>query len=54
MRTGVFNQCTLPVLTYGSQPLTMTKAHVDKIMKAQRTMERKMIQISLKEISKLA
>ncbi|CAG9835439.1 unnamed protein product [Diabrotica balteata] len=47
LKTKVYNQCVLPVLTYGSQTWTFTKANMDKIIKTQRAMERQMLHIRL-------
>lgn len=49
LKTRIFNQCILPVLTYGSQVWTLTKANIDKIAKAQRSMERQMLHIKLQD-----
>ncbi|CAG9830638.1 unnamed protein product, partial [Diabrotica balteata] len=46
-KTNVYNQCVLPVLTYGCQTWTFTKANMDKIIKTQRAMERQMLHIRL-------
>jgi hypothetical protein len=49
LKTRVFDQCILPVLTYGSQTWTLTKANMDKIEKTQRKMERFMLGIKLQD-----
>lgn len=46
-KSRVFNQCILPVLTYGCQTWTLTKVNVDKLAKTQRSMERNMLGIRL-------
>lgn len=47
LKTKVFNQCVLPILTYGAETWTLTKANMHKIKVAQRAMERAMLGISL-------
>ena len=49
LKTRVYDQCVLPVLTYGSQVWTFTKANMDKIAKTQRSMERQMLGIKLSD-----
>ena len=41
--------CVLPVLTYGAETLTITKASANKLRVAQRAMEREMLGISLRD-----
>ena len=49
LKTKVFEQCALPVMTYGSETLTLTKASSNKLRVAQRAMERAMLGISLRD-----
>ncbi|CAG9840644.1 unnamed protein product [Diabrotica balteata] len=49
LKTRVFNQCILPVLTYGSQTWTFTKENMEKIAKTERSMERQMLNIKLSD-----
>ena len=49
LKRKTFNQCVLPVLTYGAETLTLTKRTVHKIRVAQRAMERVMLGISLRD-----
>lgn len=49
LRSRLFDQCILPVLTYGCQTWTWTKQTLNKIAVTQRSMERQMIGISLKD-----
>lgn len=49
LKRRVFNQCVLPVLTYGSETLTLTKKSINKIRVAQRAMERSMMGITLRD-----
>lgn len=49
LKRKVFNQCVLPVLTYGAETLTLTKQSVNKIRVAQRGMERSMLNLSLRD-----
>lgn len=49
LKKKVFNQCVLPVLTYGAETLTLTKKTVNKIRVAQRAMERSMLGVSLRD-----
>ncbi|XP_026327864.1 uncharacterized protein LOC113236093 [Hyposmocoma kahamanoa] len=44
-KTKVYNQCVLPILTYGAE--VATKEYMHKIKVAQRTMKRTMLGISL-------
>ena len=45
----VFNQCVLPVMTYGAESLTLTKKPIKKIQVMQRAMGRSMLGISLRD-----
>lgn len=49
LRVKVFDQCILPVLTYGAQTWTFTKQTVTKLQVTQRAMERSMLGISLRD-----
>jgi hypothetical protein len=49
LKTKVYEQCILPVMTYGSETLTLTKASANKLRVAQRAMERAMLGISLRD-----
>lgn len=49
LKRKVFDQCVLPVLTYGAETLTLTKKTVNKVRIAQRKMERSMLGISLSD-----
>lgn len=49
LKRKVFDQCVLPVLTYGAETLTLTKQTVNKIRIAQRKMERSMLGLSLRD-----
>lgn len=49
LKRKVYNQCVLPVLTYGAETLTLTKKTAEQIRVAQRAMERSMLGISLRD-----
>jgi len=49
LKTKVYEQCVLPVMTYGSETLTLTKASTNKLRVSQRAMERAMLGISLRD-----
>lgn len=49
LKRKAFNMCVLPVLTYGAETLTLTKASARKLQKTQRRMERSMLGISLRD-----
>lgn len=49
LKRKVFNQCVLPVLTYGAETLILTKKTIHKIGVVQRAMERAMLGISLRD-----
>lgn len=53
LRSKVYNQFILPVLTYGAQTWALTKANVDKCVKTQRAMERQMLNIKLIDRKKI-
>jgi hypothetical protein len=45
----VFNQCVLPVMTYGAETWTLTARLVHKLRVAQRAMERAIVGVSLRD-----
>ena len=47
LKTKVFNQCVLPVMTYGAETWTLTVGLVHQFKVAQRAMERAMLRVSL-------
>jgi hypothetical protein len=47
--TKVYNQCVLPVMTYGAETWTLTAWLVHKFKVAQRGMERAMLGVSLRD-----
>ena len=49
LKRRVFNQCVLPVMTYGSETWTTTKQLERKLVSTQRGMERLMMGISLRD-----
>lgn len=49
LKRKVFNQCILPVMTYGAETLTLTVASAKKLRITQRKMERSMIGVSLRD-----
>ena len=49
LKRKVFNQCVLPAVTYGCQTWSLTKALVKKLETSQRAMERKMLDVKLKD-----
>ena len=49
LKRKVFNQCVLPVMTYGSETWTTTRLLERKLISAQRGMERSMMGISLRD-----
>ncbi|RVE44730.1 hypothetical protein evm_010634 [Chilo suppressalis] len=49
LKTKVFHQCVLPVMTYGAQTWTLTVRLVHRFKVAQRAMERAMLGVSLKD-----
>lgn len=49
LKRKAFNQCILPVLTYGAETLTLTKATAEKLRVTQRRMERSMIGLTLRD-----
>ena len=49
LRRRVFNQCVLPTMTYGAETWSTTKEIEQKLIVTQRAMERKMLNISLRD-----
>ncbi|CAH2235547.1 jg23974 [Pararge aegeria aegeria] len=49
LKTKVFDQCVLPVMTYGAETWTLTARLIHKLQVAQRAMERAMLGISLRD-----
>ena len=49
LKSRAFDQCVLPVMTYGAETWTLTKGLVHKFQVAQRAMERAMLGVSLKQ-----
>ena len=49
LKRKVYDQCILPVMTYGCQTWTLTKQLANKIETAQRAMERRMLNIKLQD-----
>ncbi|CAG9116951.1 unnamed protein product [Plutella xylostella] len=49
LKTNVFNQCVLPVMTYGAETWCFTKGLIHKLRVAQRAMERAMLGVSLRD-----
>ena len=49
LKTRVFNQCVLPVLTYACETWTLTVETIHRLKVAQRSMERAMLGISLRD-----
>lgn len=49
LKRRVFDQCVLPVMTYGAETLTLTKKTIKRIRVTQRAMERSMLGISLRD-----
>lgn len=49
LKRKVFEMCVLPVMTYGAETLTITKASANKLRVAQRGMERAMLAVLLRD-----
>lgn len=49
LKRKVFNQCVLPVMTYGAETLTLTTTSAKKLRITQRRMERSMLGVSLRD-----
>ena len=50
VKRKVFNQCVLPTIAYGCQTRSLTKALVKKLETSKRAMERKILNVKLKDI----
>ena len=48
LKRRVFDQCILPVMTYGSETSTLTKKSVNKVRVTQRAMERSLLGITIR------
>ena len=49
LKTKVFNQCVLPVMSYGTETWSFTIGLISKLKVAQRAMERAMLGVSLRD-----
>ena len=49
LKIKIFNQCVLSAMTYGCQTWSLTKALVKKLVTSQPAMERKMLNVKLKD-----
>ena len=49
LKRQVYNQCVIPVITYGAETWSLTKALEKKLQSSQRAMERKMIGITWRD-----
>ncbi|CAG4968657.1 unnamed protein product [Parnassius apollo] len=49
LKTKVYNQCVLPVMTYGSETWSFTAGRMRTLKVAQRAMERAMLGVSLRD-----
>ena len=49
LKRKAFNQCILPVLTYGSETWSLTMRQANKLRVVQRKMERQMLGITLRD-----
>ena len=49
LKRKIFNQCVLPAMTYGCQTWSLTKALAKKLETSQRAMERRMLNVKLKD-----
>ena len=48
-KAQIFDQCILPVLTYGAETWVMTREILHKLQVAQRAIERKMVGVTLRD-----
>jgi hypothetical protein len=49
LKRQVYEQCVLPVMTYGAETWTLTKQTIHQLQVAQRAMERSMLGVSLRD-----
>ncbi|CAK1590282.1 unnamed protein product [Parnassius mnemosyne] len=49
LKTRLYNQCVLPVMTYGTETWSVTAGRMRKLKVAQRAMERAMLGVSLRD-----
>ncbi|CAH2231293.1 jg20612 [Pararge aegeria aegeria] len=49
LKTKVFEQCVLPVMTYGSETWSLTMGLIRRLRVTQRAMERAMLGVSLRD-----
>ena len=49
LKRRVFDQCILPVMTYGSETSTLTKKSVNKVRVTQRAMERSLLGYTIRD-----
>ncbi|CAK1604107.1 unnamed protein product [Parnassius mnemosyne] len=49
LKTKLYNQCVLPVMTYGTETWSFTAGRMRKLKVAQRAMERAMLGVSLRD-----
>ena len=49
LRRRVFNQCIIPAMTYGAETWSITKELEQKLLATQRAMERRMLNISIRD-----
>ncbi|CAH2267916.1 jg8378 [Pararge aegeria aegeria] len=49
LKTKVFEQCVLPVMTYGSETWSLTMGPIRRLRVTQRAMERAMLGVSLRD-----
>ena len=49
LKRKVYDQCILPTVTYGCQTWSLTREILNKLEVSQRAMERKMLNIKLKD-----
>ena len=49
LKKQVMDQCILPTMTYGSKTWSLNKQMTNKLRTAQRAMERKMLDLNLKD-----
>ncbi|CAH2237421.1 jg11276 [Pararge aegeria aegeria] len=49
LKTKVFEQCVLPVITYGTETWSLTMGLIRRLRVTQRAMERAMLRVSLRD-----